>query len=71
MQSFESKIHIISRLGTASKLSSRTSGQVRQSRRVENASHFFTEAKIRHKPRAKEQAPYTLCMSRSLSKDPT
>ena len=52
----EWKMNLISLLGTATKLSSRTSGQV-----VEWKMHCH----------AKEQARYTLCMVRSISKDPT
>ena len=60
----ENASHYISLLGTATKFSSRTSEQVvstRQSSRVETRST---------RTDAKEQAPYTLCMPRSISNDP-
>ena len=82
----EWKMHLISLLGEATKLSSRTmqvhklSRPGRQSCRMKNASHqlsalhtvyaFFYKQRsdISH---AKEQARYTQCMLRSLSKDPS
>ena len=43
----------------------------RTSCRVENASHLCTKAKIRQEPREGTSALHTLCMPRSLSKNPT
>ena len=69
------KMHLISWLGTASKLSSRTKGQVVSTRQTESSSakrHLICSQKQRsYTSHAKEQARYRLCVPRSLSKDPT